>query len=438
VRNSLPSLRVERRQRRFYLETLGCKLNQADTDAVAAALAARGMVPAGRPEEADLLVLNTCTVTAGADAAARQTLRRLARAAPGSPLIAMGCLARRAPEMLERLAGTSVRVSPGSDPAPILAAAEAAFGADLAAPALPVRAVPAARTRTRAWLKIQDGCDLACSYCIIPAVRGRSRSIPPAAIEAALRRLIEAGFAEIVLTGVNTGEYGADLSPSTSLAALLRRLVRLPGLGRVRLNSLEPRSITPEMIDLMAGGERLAPHLQIPLQSGSDAVLARMRRNYRRPAYERLLDRLAARVPGIGLGADVICGFPGETDHDHGQTMALVRDSPLSYLHVFSYSQRPGTAAARMGDAVLAPVVRERSAELRALALRKGESFRRGFVGRVLDAVILRRGRDGEGRALTGNFIEVRVSDGVHGAGGLVPIRILQASGQTVLGVPAT
>ncbi|MFQ5718312.1 MAG: tRNA (N(6)-L-threonylcarbamoyladenosine(37)-C(2))-methylthiotransferase MtaB [Acidobacteriota bacterium] len=422
--------------RRYFLQTLGCKLNQADTARLAAELDARGMQPVSTPAQADLMVVNTCTVTSRADADGRHALRRLRRANPDARLIAMGCTASRDPRSLSALDGVDV-VSPGCDPRPVIRAAMAAFPGDIDAGATPYHIVPTIPGRTRAYLKVQDGCDLACAYCIIPSVRGRSRSIPAAEIEASLARLIGAGFVEVVLTGVNTGDWGRDLPGAPRLLDLLQRLVSVPGLGRLRLNSLEPRTVDDPLIEWLAGEPRMAPHLQIPLQSGSDSILARMRRNYRRGFYRDLLARLERALPGIGLGADVIVGFPSESEADFSLTETLVEESPLAYLHVFSYSARPGTDAADLPDPVDPAVIRERATRLRKLAARKGTRFRRRHIGRTVEVITLEDARpDGRIRSLTGNFFEVLLPAGSARANRLVPVRIVSADASGARGIP--
>lgn len=455
----------------YRIVTLGCKLNQADSSALEARLLGLGLARAAEalaggearldPPSADLVVLNTCTVTGGADREARQIARRLRRANPRATLIATGCYAERDGQALASLPGVDHVVGMRDQAGRVEALARAALG--LAGPidapaggAEPAKAPgegaidlgrfgataacdPAASDRTRAYLKVQDGCDLRCSYCVIPSVRGGSRSLPP---DEVLRRIVglsDAGYREIVFTGVNTGDYGKDLSPSVRLHHLLERALAIPSLGRLRLNSLEPRTITPEVIALLAaGGGRLARHLQIPLQSGCDTVLLRMRRNYRTADYARVVERLRAAVPDIGLGADVIVGFPGETDAEFDATCRFIEGSPLNYLHVFSYSARPGTPAAAMPGALAPPVVRERSARLRALGRDLSLRFRRAFVGRDVPALVLREVRpDGRLRALTDNFIDVGVDPGDHPAGGLlnqlIAVRITAASGAETL-----
>jgi threonylcarbamoyladenosine tRNA methylthiotransferase MtaB len=425
----------------YRILTLGCKLNQADSGILEARLRSLGLTraeetmpsgsdPCAAGPTADVVLLNTCTVTGNADREARQIARRLRRAHPGALLIATGCYAQRDPSGLRAAGGVDhvVGVREQAERVPVLVAEAlglASAAGERGAPVPPAVAAndlgPFGATdscdpnaglagRTRAFLKIQDGCDLRCSYCVIPSVRGGSRSLPPELVLRQIARLIDAGHREVVFTGVNTGDYGRDLVPPGSLGALLRRAVGVPGLGRLRLNSLEPRTITAEVAGLLAdGGGRLAPHLQVPLQSGCDAVLARMRRNYRTADYARAVEGLRAAVPGIGLGADVIVGFPGETDPEFEATHRFIASSPLNYLHVFSYSARPGTAAAALPP-VAPEAIRERSARLRALGRELSLRFRRSLVGRALQVLTLGEVLpDGRLRALSDNFVDLGI-----------------------------
>jgi len=417
----------------YRIVTLGCKLNQADSGALGARLRRLGLTrhaddPEGTP---DIVVLNTCTVTGAADREARQVARRLRRENPGATLIATGCYAERDPRALSVLPGIDHVVGMKDQAERVAALAAGALGLEIGSgedPLGPFGATSACdpltdpAERTRAFLKIQDGCDLRCSYCVIPSVRGDSRSLPPGLVLGRIASLIDAGYREIVFTGVNTGDYGRDLDPPQRLHDLLERAIELPGLGRLRLNSLEPKTVTPGIIALLAAGSgRIARHLQVPLQSGSDAILQRMRRPYRTADYGRLLESLRASVPAIGLGADVIVGFPGETDADFETTVRFIASSPLSYLHVFSYSPRPGTAAAALGDRVPPPVIKERSARLRALGRDLSLRFRRSFVGGDLPVVTLREIRpDGRLRALTDNFIDLGLDLGGRPPGAFI------------------
>jgi threonylcarbamoyladenosine tRNA methylthiotransferase MtaB len=397
----------------YHVTTLGCKLNQFDSAAVEADLAAAGLAPTGEPARARVVVVNTCTVTSAADQQSRQAIRRLRRLNPGCLLIVTGCYAQRDPDAL--------RAIPGVDAVVGLARQREIRGLVFRlAPELPRNPacleaaedpLPIFSDRTRAFLKIQEGCDLKCSYCVIPSVRGSSRSVPPETVLRKVELLARAGFQEIVFTGVNTGEYGRDLDPPATLAGLLRRVEEVPGLGRVRLNSVEPRCVTEELVETMAGSPRIAPHLQIPLQSGSDRILGRMRRPYTTARYRATLERVRRSLPHAGLGADVIVGFPGETEEDFRATREFIAGSELNYLHVFSFTPRPGTPAAAMAQGLRGDVIRARSAGLRQLGEDLACRFRSSFLGRELEVLGLRETRpDGRTRALAGNFIEVALS----------------------------
>lgn len=433
--------------RTYRIFTLGCKLNQFDSASIEGLLRARGFREADGAEPAGVLVVNTCTVTAHADREARQLARRGRRENPGCRLLVTGCYAELDRESLSRTTEIDEVVG-HSDRARIPAILDriAAEAAPAAAPegAREIACVEASESgavgplhfgdRTRAFLKVQEGCDLSCSYCIIPRVRGASRSIAPELLERAVAALTARGYREIVLTGVNTGDYGKDLTPRTTLAALLRRLLRGPGLGRLRLNSLEPRTVTAEIVAILAGEPGLARHLHMPLQSGCDATLKRMYRNYRTADYREIVDTVRARVPAIGIGADVIVGFPGETPEEFEQTHRFIASSPLTYLHVFSYSDRPGTPASLLAGHVPPAVTRERSARLRALGGALALAFRRSFVGRTLEVLPLIKPRaDGRLRALSDNFIEMGLDAHDSPVNRLLPARIDRADEEDTL-----
>jgi len=406
----------------LHVTTHGCKLNQFDSAELAGALK-RSATPVADPAAARLVVVNTCTVTAAADADARQTLRRRRRESPGALIVVTGCYAEREPEALRAMPEVDLVLRRADRPGAagmILEELRRRFPEELAdgcaERVVAEETLPDFGDRTRAFLRVQEGCDLRCSYCVIPRVRGASRSLAPHDVLARFRRLLEAGFAEVVLTGVNTGDYGKDLEPRSGLTSLLRVLAATDGDYRIRLNSVEPRRVTPDLIDLMAAEPRMASHLQIPIQSGSDNVLRAMRRNYRVRHYARTVETLRRRIPDIGLGADVITGFPGETDADFRETAGFLAASPLNYLHVFSYSARPGTAACDLPGSIPAETIRERSLILRELGASLAIAFRRSQQGRRLRALVLGEARaDGAWRALTSNFIDVRVAGGPDG-----------------------
>jgi threonylcarbamoyladenosine tRNA methylthiotransferase MtaB len=365
----------------------------------------------------DVVVVNTCTVTARAELSDRRAIRRAVRLNPGARLVVTGCWAQTDPQRVAALGGVDLVV--GNADRPRLPALLAGLlTSPPAAPCIEVARVgpvpltapaPAGGGRARAFLKVQDGCQHRCAFCIVPTARGASRSLPPEVVEEQARRLLEAGHPELVLTGVDLGHYGADLTPRGSLAALLARLVALPGLRWLRLSSMLPAYLTEPVLEIVTGSPVIAPHLHLPLQSGSDRVLRAMRRPYTRAGYRRVVERLAAAIPRLGLGADVIVGFPGETEADFAATLEWVETLPFTYLHVFPYSARQGTEAARRPERVPAAVAAERARRLREVAAARNRRFRQTLVGRTEDVLVLetRDRASGDLVGLTGNYVEV-------------------------------
>jgi threonylcarbamoyladenosine tRNA methylthiotransferase MtaB len=428
----------------FYIEQFGCRATQADAAAIERQLRDRGFAAASESASADVVIVNTCTVTAAADAQAREAIRKLHARNPAARVIATGCYAQRAPEELAAQPGVSWVVGNSHKPEiPWLVdsltagrAAElgtgfvpaSALGDDklslLHGPAkiltgnifeqrtlLAAPVVGGEGNHTRPVVKIQDGCNSRCAYCVIPFVRGRSRSLEPARVIDEITHLSAAGYREIVLSGINLGTYGRDLSPRVELIELLRRVLGETGVERLRISSIEPMDVTEDLIALFASSGRMARHFHMPLQSGCDRVLAMMHRWYRAEHYARRVELIRERLPDAAIGADVIAGFPGETDTEHAETVAFIERLPFSYLHVFSYSMRPGTRAAELAGQVPASVVKSRARELRALGERKMTQFRRSQVGRELRVLTLRRGDDSAEATpvLSSNYLQVRV-----------------------------
>ncbi len=399
-------------------ETLGCRLNQADTAQLQTLLEARGFRSVQTEAGPDVVVINTCSVTARAELSDRQAIRRARRASPGARIVVTGCWAQTSPGAVAALGGVDL-VLGNADKArlPDLLAGMGARGpvprlevTDVAAARLdPVALRPHLNGRARAFVKVQDGCRHRCAFCIVPFARGASRSLDPASVEDQVRALVEGGHPEIVLTGVDLGHYGADLVPRASLAALLARLGEVRGLRWLRLSSMLPAYFTEEVLAIVTSSPVIAPHFHVPLQSGSDRVLRRMRRPYTAATYRRVIERLAAAIPRLGLGADVLVGFPGETAEDFAATRALVEALPFSYLHVFPYSERRGTEAARLPARVPSRVVAERAKILREMSAAQARRFRAAMVGRTEDALVLETIDPASGAltALTGNFVEV-------------------------------
>jgi threonylcarbamoyladenosine tRNA methylthiotransferase MtaB len=368
---------------------------------------------------AQVYVINTCTVTARADYSDRQTIRRAVARNPEAVVVVTGCYAQTNPDAVAAIPGVDLvlgtqdrQALPGLlDQArkrvrPLVRVSDVFQARTL--PAIPIRRV--APGQTRAFVKVQDGCQHRCSFCIVPFARGGSRSQTVEAVVDQVEALVSAGHLEVVLTGVDLGHYGWDLSPRTTLAALVRRLLDVRGLAWLRLSSVLPAYFTEELIELIVGERRICRHLHVPLQSGSDRVLRGMRRPYTARMYRTLVERLGAAIPGLGLGADLIAGFPGETDADFEATASLVEALPFSYLHVFSYSDRRGTEAARGSASRIAPgTIRQRTARLRTLGAVKQLAFRRAQIGQELPALVLeRRGREaGRLVGLSDNYLEL-------------------------------
>ncbi len=423
--------------------TLGCRLNQVDTHELRGLLEARGFRTVPFAERADVVIVNSCTVTARADFSDRQMIRRARRISPDARIVVTGCWAQTSPDVVAGVSGVDLVVGNGDRhrlPDLLLrlveqenaqtGSPEVHVGGLATAGPLPPAPTGQIPARSRAFVKVQDGCQHRCAFCIVPSARGGSRSRDVGLVLEQARGLVAAGHPEIVLTGVDLGHYGADLLPRTTLAGLLRRLVAIPGLRWIRMSSILPAYFTPDLLDIVTGSSAIAPHLHVPLQSGSDRVLRRMRRPYTVAMYRDLVARLATAIPRLGLGADVIAGFPGESDADFAETVAAVETLPLTYLHVFPYSDRRGTEAARLADHVPSRVITERGRRLRALSAAKSLAFRRDLVGRMEEVLVLhtRDRRDGRLVGLTGNYVEVRFDGDAELMGALARVRVSAAT----------
>jgi threonylcarbamoyladenosine tRNA methylthiotransferase MtaB len=394
----------------FFVQNFGCRAAQADGAALESLLAQKGMVAATERLSADLVVLNTCTVTAAADSDVRQTVRRVHRENPAARILVTGCYAQRAPEELAALDGVEwvVGNSHKTQIADLVTSVEYHGGihvGDIFAQHdfLSAPVSDAAGDRTRPNLKIQDGCNNRCSFCIIPSVRGRSRSAPVAQVLEQVRTL-SSRYREVVLSGINLGRWGRE--NSMRLADLVRAILSETGIERLRLSSVEPMDFSDDLIELMAGSPRVAKHVHAPLQSGSDAVLRRMRRRYRRRHYADRIHKARVAMPGAAIGADVMVGFPGETQEEFEQSRDFIASLPFTYLHVFTYSERPGTPAAEAPGQVPIPVRKQRNRILRELAEAKNLQFRRGMVGKKLSVVTL----EPSGSALSDNYLTVELA----------------------------
>lgn len=430
---------------RIALLTLGCKANQADTAMIAESLSDTAVEVVGPREQADICVVNTCTVTHTADSDARQVIRQLRRTSPDAAIVVTGCYAQ--------VAGDDVRAMPEVDH--VLGNADKArlpalLRELLGLPALDTRRVrdwapslrDAARInrlpegKSRPFVKVQDGCDYVCSFCIIPRARGRNRSLDFDELRETIRRYGELGAREVVLTGIHVGHFGRDLRPRRTLLDLMRAIEHERLVPRVRISSIEPNELRVEMLDFAATAETVCPHFHVPLQSGSDAVLRRMRRVYTAGTYEALMGAIRERLPHAAIGIDVIVGFPGETREQFQETVRLLRNVDFTYLHVFPYSPRAGTEAAALPDHVTPEEKRERGEVLRALSEERRAAFARSQVGRTVEVLVEEPGRAGRPRGTSENYLTVELEPGCDApVGSLVAARVTAADGPVTAGV---
>jgi threonylcarbamoyladenosine tRNA methylthiotransferase MtaB len=394
---------------KYAVVTFGCRVNQADSLEIEGELRARGAVGVA-PADADVVIVNTCSVTAAADQGARQTSRRVARANPSAQIVVTGCYATRQPGDVASLPNVA-RVVPNPRKEQLareladaygLTTAERFGGGDGPCGSL---LQPGVAGRTAMTLRVQTGCDEQCSYCIIPTTRGRGRSKPLADVRAAIERAVSAGYKEIAITGVHLGSYGRDLAAPASLVALARELAGWPGEVLFRLSSLEPMDCGRDLVELVAASPRLAPHFHLPLQHASDELLRAMRRPYSFAYYRDLVASIRERMPHASIGSDVIVGFPGETDRQAADLVEYLDESPLTHVHVFPYSHRPGTEASGMSSLPDAAVVRERGAAARAASGRLSSAFRVSQTGAVRRALVV----DDGSAAVTDNYLRVRL-----------------------------
>jgi threonylcarbamoyladenosine tRNA methylthiotransferase MtaB len=464
----------------FFVENFGCRATQADGAALEHQFEERGLFRASTPAQASLVVLNTCTVTAGADQDARAAIRRMRRQNPDARIIVTGCYAQRAPQEIAALPGVDLVVGNSHKHRLAEIALQGEAGPHLAETFVPLTSLSqrpttddqqpifvsdifahtellaapvfdAANERTRPNLKIQDGCDNRCSFCVIPFVRGQSRSLEMGRIIREVNALVDSGYREVVISGINLGRWGRDLDVSPQLSdlgqslnpeieslrsevrgsksgvrrqpkagsrkptleGLIRSILNETSLQKLRISSVEPMDWSDDLISLFASSPRIAKHAHVPMQSGSDAVLRRMHRKYRPWHYREKIEKIRAAMPGAAIGADVMVGFPGETDSEFEATRRMIEDLPFTYLHVFTYSARPETPAASMPNQVPVQVARERNRILRELAAEKKLAFMRTFVGRTVDAITLNViGNDENGEfteALTDNYLKLRL-----------------------------
>ncbi len=451
----------------FYVENFGCRATQADGAAIERQFEERGLVRAAAPARSEIVVLNTCTVTASADQDARAAIRRIRRENPGCQIVVTGCYAQRASEEVASLPGVTCVVGNSHKHrlAEIVVASSRRDGREritsqagfvslsslmpevrseifvsdifahtelLAAPVFDGVGLGTSNDRTRPNLKVQDGCDNRCSFCVIPHVRGQSRSLPLSQIVSEVNALVSAGYREVVISGINLGRWGRDLAKPQRFENVIREILDRTSLEKLRISSVEPMDWSDELIGLMADSPRIAKHAHVPMQSGSDRVLRAMHRKYRPWHYREKLQRIRGALPSAAVGADVMVGFPGEGETDFEETRLLIEELPFTYLHVFTYSSRPGTPAALMREQVPVQVARERNRILRELAARKKLAFMQSFVGKTVEAITLNvcDGRSTE--ALTDNYLKLLLQ-GQHQPNQWMKARVEQVADSTLI-----
>jgi threonylcarbamoyladenosine tRNA methylthiotransferase MtaB len=467
----------------FFVYSFGCRATQADGAALERQLATHGMSQAGSAREADVVVLNTCTVTAAADQDARASIRRIHRENPLAKIMVTGCYAQRAPQEIAALPGVTwvvgnshkhrvAEIAAGSGSKLELAQAAESDSSEqgsgdhgmhengpqnfvsletvtLSAPAFtlvgdifahteliaaPVFSGDTIAEKTRPNLKVQDGCDNRCSFCIIPSVRGQSRSMKLDRVIEEANALVAAGYREIVLSGINLGRWGRDFQPQQKFEQLVRALLEYTSIEKIRISSVEPMDWSDDLIALVSSSPRIAKHAHVPLQSGSDRILRRMHRKYRPWHYAEKIRKIHEAMPDAAIGADVMVGFPGETEELFEESRSFIEHLPFTYLHVFTYSLRPGTPSAAMPDQIPVHVARERNRVLRDLAADKNLGFRRKFVGKTLEVITLQQCDDDWTEALSGNYLKVRLA-GRHEANQILTAEISEVVDEELMAV---
>ena len=425
---------------RVAITTLGCKINQFESATMSEALDREGFRVVPFEDEADIYVINTCTVTARTDAESRRLIRRAGRRNPRARVVVTGCYAQIAFESLREMPGVDLVLGNVEKKGITGLLKEIGTGPKVLVSDISLEqrttgtALESFAEHTRAFLQVQNGCDAFCCYCIVPFVRGRSRSVPPDEVLAGIRTFTEKGFREVVLTGIHLGGYGLDLTPRESLLGLLTAAEGERLAPRLRVGSVEPTEISDAFIQFLAGSELVCPHLHIPLQSGSDRVLGRMNRKYSTARFREVLEKLVTAVPDICLGCDIIAGFPGETEDEFQEGLRFVEALPIAYLHVFPFSPREGTPAAVMTDQVNGAVVRERAQALRRLSDRKKRAFYQRFLGRELSVLVQEKEPDGVLKGLSRNYIPVTFAGDDTLLNTEVPIRVTEIVRESVRG----
>ncbi len=405
----------------FKISTLGCKVNQSESEALARQLETYDWLPAGHDAASEITIINTCTVTQKASMQSRQAVRQAIRANPNSRIVVTGCYAQTEPRAFEKIDGVHYIIGNADKHciAEVLAADRNSAGGHTVTINNDIRLsdqlkpspTAVSSSRTRPFLKIQDGCDAFCTYCIVPHARGPSRSLPVDNVLEDIKALSVVGYREIVLTGIHLGRYGCDLIPATPLCELLDRIDRSKLIQRVRLSSIEPLELTDDLIQRVADSPRFCRHFHIPLQSGNDSILNKMKRPYTVDNFRQRVAKIRDQIPDAAIGVDTLIGFPGETDAAFRNTYDLINELPITYLHVFPFSARPGTPAARYPDKVAPEVIKKRCEKMRRLGKAKRLHFNRNFIGKAVEILVesTRHAATGQLKGVSSNYMPVLI-----------------------------
>ncbi|MCD6272353.1 MAG: tRNA (N(6)-L-threonylcarbamoyladenosine(37)-C(2))-methylthiotransferase MtaB [Deltaproteobacteria bacterium] len=433
---------------RFSIKSLGCKVNQCESEDIADALKKAGMEetsPVACRQNSDICIINTCTVTQKASMQSRQAIRQAIRANPEARIIVTGCYAATEPDEIKRINGVhSIIANSRKNKIPEIILSDSELKSHFTESdhqkkiehdnqvLLPQ---PDSRKRTRPFLKIQDGCNAFCTYCIVPYARGRSRSMPPDQVLEKINKFSKKGFHEVVLTGIHLGVFGLDLKPASSLSELLEKIEKAKPECRIRLSSIEPRELTGSIIKLVEQSNVFCRHFHIPLQSGDNCILKKMNRPYDRELFRKLVLKIHKSIPGAAIGVDILAGFPGETEEAFYNTYFLIKELSVTYLHVFPFSPRKGTPAAGYQDQVSPQTLKLRTGMLRELGALKKKEFYSGFIGQKVKIIIEgKRTKNGELKGLTSNYIPVHVNGGDDLKNSIVEARIVQLKNNSTTG----
>jgi threonylcarbamoyladenosine tRNA methylthiotransferase MtaB len=430
--------------RRLQITTLGCKVNQYESASLVEQMKSFGWRPVLKGMPFDLCIINTCTVTQKASMQSRQAVRKAIRSNPQAVIIVTGCYAQTDPDEIAAISGVDY-IAGHSRKFSIPQIADSLVHGDL--PRIDVEDVKRPfpfqdmplndfAGKTRPFLKIQDGCDAFCSYCVVPYARGRSRSLPAKILLERVKNISDRGYKELVLTGIHLAKYGLDLTPSMNFLHILKEIESLAGDLRIRISSIEPMEVSEGLIDFIARSEKVCHHLHIPLQNGDDRILRQMNRRYSSKSYRELIEKIVAKVPDIAIGADVLAGFPGESDRSFERTASFIRQLPVAYLHVFPFSRRRQTRALGLSDQIPPEIIKKRCAVLREIDEEKRKAFYARFLGQKMSVLLEETPdqRTGRLKGLTTNYIPVIIADNRGHKNRLTALRLLRIEGKRVVG----